>query len=61
MQSSMNAKAGTEGVIIIYNDESDDVPSYMVRKNGAVQYFKLTPMAFGDHAELWGAEKIQTQ
>jgi hypothetical protein len=54
----MNGKA--EGVVIIYEKDGEkDVPAYMVRGNGSVQYFKLVPMAFGDHAELWGADKMQ--
>jgi hypothetical protein len=51
-------KATQEGVILIFPDGGVE-PDVMVRKNGAVKYYKLTEMGFVDHAELLGADKIE--
>lgn len=50
-----NKTAMQEGVILIFEDNE---PSIMVRKNGAVRYYKLIEMGFQDHAELLGADVI---
>lgn len=56
-------KAQQEGVILVYESlegiEESDTPTVMIRKNGSVQYYKLTEMSFGDHAEWLGADKPQ--
>jgi hypothetical protein len=47
--------AQQEGVILIFEDTE---PSVLVRKNGAVRYYKLVEMGFQDHVELLGADII---
>jgi hypothetical protein len=51
-----NRTSQQEGIIII--SENGD-PTYLVRKNGAVKYYKLSEMGFGDHVEMLGADKPQ--
>ena len=50
----MQRTSQQEGVVII---SEDGEPAYMVRKNGAVRYYKLMEMGFGDHIEMLGAER----
>jgi hypothetical protein len=52
----MERTSEQEGVIIV---SENGEPTYMVRKNGSVKYYKLTDMGFGDHVEMLGADKSQ--
>lgn len=45
-----------EGVILIWED---NVPIVMIRGNGKVEYFQLTPMGMQDHEELWSADNVK--
>ena len=45
-----------EGVIIIWED---NVAIAMIRGNGKVEYFTLTPMGMSDHEEIWSADNVQ--
>ena len=42
----------TQEIVIVVEKEGH--PAYMVRKNGHIEYFKLTPMRWQDHVEMHG-------
>lgn len=54
-------KTTREGVVIIWETNLSGeavVPVAMIRGNGKVEYFALTPMGMQDHEELWEADKV---
>lgn len=50
-------KNGTSEIVVVVREDGN--PAVMViNEDGEVQYYKLTKLSFREHAELWGADKV---
>lgn len=58
METYMNKQTTKEGVVLIWEDGA---PIAMIRGNGKVEYFELTPMGMIDHERLWSADNVQIE